>query len=396
MRIAIYETGSGFGGSAVSLYRIVKNLDRARFAPLVIVHGLGPKIHEIKAMGVEVRELDVLRPGKMLEKVLEKRENSLIGKIMANCAFYLVFIINNVVNGLKLCKMIRQNGIKLLHLNNGIHEGFAGLLAAWLTGIPCIAHVRGTEPLTRLEKATGKKLSRMITLNSRVFSEYKEEFGAEKVDFIFNGVDLESFTGVKALDFYEEFGIERQGPAIGTIARLVQGKGIDVFLRAAVEVLNETDGTVFFVVGDDPFEGQYERELKGLCRELGIEQRVIFTGWRSDVSRVLAALDVVVQVSTFPEGMSLTPIEAMALKKPVITSDVPGYTDTVVDGECGFVVPAGDHHALAGRILTLVNDKDLAHQMGEAGRERVEAFFDARVTVERVQEVYEDCLKGIG
>ncbi len=379
VNVLLYETGSGFGGSAVSLYRLVKCLDRERYTPHVVVHGVGPRIAEIQNAGVDVRRASLVYPF----------PQGTSGRVGRNVCFYGNFLVNTCTNAWRIARIIREKHIALVHLNNGIYEGFAALLAARLTGVPCMAHIRGTEPLTGLECRTGKWLSMIVTLNSHVENEYRSAFGSEKVCLIFNGVDLDAYEDVARGVLRAEYGLGQKGFLVGTIARLVPGKGISEFIEAASQVLKLLPDAKFVIVGNDPLGSDYPGDLKRRCRDLGIETNVIFTGWRNDVPSVLADLDVVAQVSTFPEGMSLTPIEAMALGKPVITSDVPGFTDTVVDGITGFIVPRGNITLLAERIVALATDPNRAQSMGAAARERVRDHFDVRMTVNKIERLYD-------
>jgi glycosyltransferase involved in cell wall biosynthesis len=382
MNVLLYETGSGFGGSAVSLYRLVKCLNRERFTPYVVVHGSGPRIIEIEAMGISVREVRFVVPF----------PQNASASIFRNINFYGNFVANTFANAWRIGNIIRKRKINLVHLNNGIYEGFPGLLAAKLTGVPCMTHIRGTVAITRLERLVGGWLTRIVTLNSYMENEYAKAFGPEKVCLVFNGVDLDGYEDVPHGTLRNEYGLDDDRLLIGTVARLVPGKGIPEFLTAASRVLKVLNNATFLIIGDDPFGGSFEKDQKRLCRALGIEGNVIFTGWRKDMPRVLADLDVVVQVSTFPEGMSLAPIEAMALGKPVITSDVPGYTDTVVDGVTGFIVPKGEANILADRIIELATDRNRAKSMGTLARARVKDRFDARMTVRMIERLYDECM----
>lgn len=383
MNILLYETGSGFGGSAVSLHRLVKYLNRERYSPCVVVHGLGPKLLEIRKIGIDLRTVSFVLPF----------PQNASGKVIRNIHFYGNLLVNASVNACRIASIIRKNGISLVHLNNGIYEGLAGLLAAKFTGVPCIAHIRGTETLTKLERSLGRWLKNIVTLNSYVENEYIKTFGPEKVSLIFNGVDLEAYENVPRGALRSEYGLDKECILIGTIARLVPGKGISEFLTAASRVLKIMNRVKFLVVGDDPFGGAYAEDQKRLCRDLGIERYVIFTGWRNDMPKVLSDLDVVAQVSTSPEGMSLTPIEAMALSKPVIATDVPGYTDTVLDGITGYIVPKGDTSLLADKILSLAKDPGQAISFGALGRKRVQEHFDVKITAKKIEYLYDHCAK---
>ena len=208
-------------------------------------------------------------------------------------------------------------------------------------------------------------------------------------------MDIEAFENVDKGKLRQEYQVPQDNFAVGTVARLVTGKGIPEYIKAAAEVIKDNKKATFFVIGDDPLLNRsFENDLKKMCSMHGLNSHVIFTGWRNDVIDLIAGLDLVVQFSTFPEGMSLTPIEAMALSKPVITSNVPGYTDTVEHGVTGFIVPSGDIHALSKRILEISMNRDFGYALGNNGRKKVETEFDVKRTVSRVQEIYRVVLDG--
>jgi len=390
-RILYYESGSGFGGSAVSLYRLIKHLDRESYFPYVLVHGVGPKIKQIEAMDVSVTELRFYHP----MPDLNGSNRGFSVSFIKNLCFYTNFLLNTLINASIIYATLKKNSIDLVHLNNGIIDNFPALIASRFCGIPCISHVRGTEPVTRIEKAFGKWVKKIITLNSEMYNLYKSLFGADKVSIVFNGVDIEAFEDVDRDKLRRDYQVPQEKFLIGTIARLVPGKGIPEYIKAASEVIKVNKNATFFVIGDDPLlERSFENDLKKMCSMHGLNSHVIFTGWRNDVIDLIAGLDLVVQFSTFPEGMSLTPIEAMALSKPVITSNVPGYTDTVEHGVTGFIVPSGDIHALSKRILEISMHRDFGYTLGNSGRKKVEAEFDVKKTVNRIQEIYRVVLDG--
>jgi glycosyltransferase involved in cell wall biosynthesis len=390
-KILYYESGSGFGGSAVSLYRLIKHLDKESYHPYVLVHGVGPRIKQIDAMDVFVTELRFYHP----IPDLNGSNRGFSAPFVKNLCFYTNFLLNTLINASIIYATLKKNSIDLVHLNNGIIDNFPALVAARFCGIPCISHVRGTEPVTRIEKVFGKWVKKVITLNSEMYNLYKSLFGADRACIVFNGVDIEAFEDVDRDKLRRDYQVPQENFLIGTIARLVPGKGIPEYIKAAAEVIKDNKKAAFFVIGDDPLlDRSFENDLKKMCSMLGLNSHVIFTGWRDDVIDLMAGLDLVVQFSTFPEGMSLTPIEAMALSKPVITSNVPGYTDTVEHGVTGFIVPSGDIHALSKRILEISMNRDFGYALGNNGRKKVETEFDVKKTVNRIQEIYSEILDG--
>jgi glycosyltransferase involved in cell wall biosynthesis len=144
------------------------------------------------------------------------------------------------------------------------------------------------------------------------------------------------------------------------------------------------------VVGAALFgEEDYTRHLHVLTGELGLEDAVEFTGFRTDVPQLVESMDILVHASILPEPFGQVVIEGMAAGKPVIATDGGGVTEIMVHGVTGLLVKMGDEKEMADAILQLLNDPALAQRMGEAGSRRVIDHFTIQRTADRVQSVYD-------
>lgn len=127
-----------------------------------------------------------------------------------------------------------------------------------------------------------------------------------------------------------------------------------------------------------------------------MQEEIIFTNWQSNIFEVINNFEILVQATTtFPEGFGLTIIEAMALKKPVIATNIPGPSDIVVDGENGFLVPPGDVKELSKKINFLLDNTSVSKRMGEKGRIVVKEKFDITKKVKIIEQIYENCLRKV-
>ena len=149
----------------------------------------------------------------------------------------------------------------------------------------------------------------------------------------------------------------------------------------------------FLVVGGDPFRvgDEYEARLTALCSQLGLEDRVHWTGQLSDVRPALEAMDVFVHPGT-PEPFGLVNIEAMAMGKPVVAFGHGALPEIVAHDETGILVPPDDIGALTGAVSRLLGDVPLSQRMGLAGRRRVEEYFGIERTVAELEAFYERML----
>ena len=383
--VLIIESGEGVGGSAFSMFRIIKYIDRSKYRMHAFVYYRTKVFADIEALGVPVTVLPIRAP--FPPRLPED------GTFRRCCRNYITvygnLFVEAVCNGLKLARFIRRNRISIIHCNNGFFENIAAVFAARLTGTPCVAHIRGTEPLMRIERYLNSWLRKAIVLNQQMLDEYADAFGSERVALVYNGVDLDLIDAAAGQKVREEFSIDDGTFSVGTFARIEAGKGIEEFIIAAAKASRSRDDLVFFIAGAASPGSRLDEEYRSLAAELGIGSRVIFAGWRDDAVHCMAAMDLILQVSTtYPEGMSLAPIEAMALSKPVIVTDNPGYANIVLDNQTGFVVPMGDTDRLAELICRLADDRGFARQLGRNGRRRVLEEFDYRIVARHVEDIY--------
>ena len=206
------------------------------------------------------------------------------------------------------------------------------------------------------------------------------------VETLYHGPDraeLARWTGVDGVR--EELGISENAPLIGTVANFKTHKGYPDLMTAAAAVCKELPAARFVLVGQGPLE----REIKARARELRIEDSVIFTGYREDVPRLMAAFDVFAMASLH-EGLSIALLEAMSLGKPPVVTRVGGLPEVVGTDE-GFVVEPADPKALASHIVTLLRDPELRERLGAGAKRRAESF-DISRTVARTEAIYGEIL----
>ena len=178
--------------------------------------------------------------------------------------------------------------------------------------------------------------------------------------------------------------IERTGrPVVLTVARLDEQKGHRYLLEAAAQIPEAQ----FVLTGDGPLRASLEAQ----ARSLGVEERVKFLGYRSDIADLLANCDVFVLPSLY-EGLPLSILEAMSAGKPVIATHIGGTDEAVIANETGLLVPPADSAALAAAIRSVLADRPLAQRLAAAGYTRVEQEFSAAKMVQQVIAVYDELL----
>jgi glycosyltransferase involved in cell wall biosynthesis len=216
---------------------------------------------------------------------------------------------------------------------------------------------------------------------------------SSKIRLIPNGVDLGAAPPeAAAAALRAELGIPAEAPVVGCLGRIRPWKGQRHFVQVAARLAPGLPDAVFLVVGGTLFPDpgrDYLAELKQQAQELGVADRVVFTGHRADPLVALSAMHVVVNCSeNEPFGRVL--IEAMACRRPVVAFRSGAVPEIIDDGNTGLLVAFGDVEAMAQAVLDLVRNPERAEAYGEAGRQRVAAYFSLASSTSRVQALYDE------
>jgi glycosyltransferase involved in cell wall biosynthesis len=215
------------------------------------------------------------------------------------------------------------------------------------------------------------KMDHVIAVSSSIVRKLEDEgrVGAP-VTLIYNGIDLERYDQqLPCCTLREEYGLPPEGPMVGVVARLEAEKGHPTLLDAWPHVLAEFPTATLLIIG----EGSRREALEAQAAGLGIASSVIFTGRRDDVPAVTKALDVAV-LPSYREAQGLTILEAMALSRPVVASNVGGIPEMISDGVTGLLVPPHEPVPLADAVVRLLRDHPLADTLGRAGHDRPRAL----------------------
>jgi len=175
---------------------------------------------------------------------------------------------------------------------------------------------------------------------------------------------------------------------VGYVGRLIPSKGLTYLLSAVKQIQFKHPNVVLLVVGDGP----QRTELEVMAKDAKI--RAIFAGWQAETPPFYALMDTFVLPSFF-EGLPNVVLEAMAMRKPVVATNVGGNADLVVNGENGFLVPVRDDGQIAFALNKLIENTDMRRRMGQVNRQMVEKIFSWDAVVPRVEKLYHS-LSGAG
>jgi len=290
---------------------------------------------------------------------------------------------------LRLRGVIKSRKIDVVHVTSG-YTAIAGTLASLWSKVPIIYTIQMPVQFSRKTKLFFAILGLRINLhiaasNAIAYSVDRGGFifPLRKIDqIIYYGVDLQRFKPLDSDNAKRLLGLYGY-TIVGSVGRLIPRKGYYYLLCAMPKIKETLPDAKIVLTGD----GEEERNLRLLARQLGIQKDVIFLGTRRDIPEVVSSFDVFV-LPSLSEGLGIVILEAFALGKPVVASKVEGIPEMVINVENGFLVPPGDSDALAEKIITLLKDPELAARLGQNGRRLVEEKFNVDDMVKKYESLY--------
>jgi glycosyltransferase involved in cell wall biosynthesis len=362
------------GGGESHLLSLVENLDRNVFDPVVLSFTDGPMIDRLQQMGVQTHIIPTEKPFD-------------VGKWGA------------------VKRLLVQESADIVHAH-GTRACSNVLRPARSLNIPLVYTVHGwsfhpdQNPLVRRVRVLGEKyLTSKAAVNISVSASNKETGVQHIRDFrsevISNGIDRKRFSsegrspaGVFG-DIRAELGIPQDAVLVLFIARFTSHKQPLTLMRAFRACLTVLPDMRLLLVGD----GDQKTEGLRLAKEWGLESRIGFLPFRNDVPDILAAADIFVLPSLW-EGLPIGLLEAMAMGKAVIATDVDGTREVVQDGRNGLLIPAGDIPALTAALIGLGGNEAKRNKLRAAARETVREQYDAEQMTRKIERVYCDVLAG--
>ncbi len=292
----------------------------------------------------------------------------------------------------KLISLIKKHNVNIIHTHD-VRSDFMGLIAGKMLGIPVVTSVHGwigRSLKERIHDFFDKLIVRFastIIANSKAMQRYlvRLKIQERKVRTIHNAVDLSNFMSAEGSESTKmELGLNSGFPIIGTVGRLDVEKGHEILLEAAQEVIQSCPEAAFVIAGQGPIES----DLKKTAEKLKLSQRVTFTGYFRNLSKILGIMDIFV-LPSLSEGLPLTLLEAMAAGKPIVATDVGGVPELIINGQTGLLVKSRSARELSKAILELVQNKEKARGLGEKAREAVLNNFSSEVMIKKLEDVYE-------
>jgi glycosyltransferase involved in cell wall biosynthesis len=378
--VEVLATGSN-GGAQEHVYSLLTRLDPARYDVTVISLSEGSSVRRLRNAGFDVMVID--EPDDTLAAI------SLAGLLAERPP--------QVIHD----HMYRA---EIVGTRAALALGEAGLPRPYVISTVHSSRVRSTED-RELLRALTPHIDRLIAVSKAIVRKIEAEGrqGAP-VELIYNGVDLERYNHQEACcTLPEEYGFAEGTPLVGVVARLEPEKGHATLLEAWPSVLERVPAARLLVIG----EGSQREVLEAKAEALGLlgeacegdrcvgtrharpGAKVVFTGRRDDVPAVTAALDVAV-LPSYREAQGLAILEAMALSRPVVATNVGGIPEMIEHERTGLLVAPHDAPAMAAAIVRLLLDHPLADTLARAGHDLVHDRFCVERMVEAIQTLYDE------
>ena len=302
------------------------------------------------------------------------------------------------VRALVQCRNLLKSLMPSIVHTHGGTAGFYGRIAAVIAHVPHIVHTYHGIHYLHWKKSLKRFIFHLtdrmlVVITDMILCVTEDDFNLalrsglvkkNKSLIIKNGIDVKRFA-VSQLQKRRMTHPEKksQTVVVGTIGRLHEQKGHKYFLEAARIILSEYPETRFHIVGD----GDLREQLEQLAIQLGIIRSVQFLGSRIDIPEQLGRMDIFV-LSSLWEGLPIVLLEAMAARKPIVSTSVNGIPEILQDGKSALLVPSRDSNALAAAIKILIQNNVLSKRISDCAYRLVCQKYDIKIMISRTEDVY--------
>ncbi|PKN13218.1 MAG: hypothetical protein CVU69_02640 [Deltaproteobacteria bacterium HGW-Deltaproteobacteria-4] len=378
IKVLYLSHSSTLNGGEISLLTLLKNLDRDRVEPLVVLPGEGPLCSEIEALGI-----------RMIDSSLDRWIRYSWDHLPADGL--------TTQRVARLVEIIQSEQIDIVHSNSSvIHEGGLG---AKLAGVRHVWHIHETltdhpelVPLLDLPlilHGIDYLSDAVVTVANTVQQQFRDVGVTEKLRTVYNGIDSALFDKLEGSSIRDELRISRDKILVVSVGAVTERKGYPHLLKAAEIICGQRSDVHFLWVG--PLLGKERPAFEEAISNCGLQDVFTHLDFRRDIPQILKFSDLYV-LPSLNEAFPLVILEAMAAGKPVVATCCGGTSESVEDGNTGYLVPVANSEALAEKILVLASNQGLREAMGQRGREVFERKFSAETYARRMEELYEHLL----
>ncbi|CAM3322961.1 MULTISPECIES: glycosyltransferase family 4 protein [Paenibacillus] len=385
MKVAFYNHTSAISGAEISLLLTAKHLTRAEpilFAPE------GELLQKARDQGLEVVALPSYR-----------------ARMTRNPFLLLIYVMGMLLAGWRLALLMKKSGVDLIHANS-IRAGIMAGMFRWYHRIPVVWHVRDMPPEGMMgrviRKFAGSSAGALIGISEPVLQAMEHPSLTGKCHLVHNGVEIKPFRAEERQSIRErirrELGTPQEAEVMAIIGQIAPWKRQEDAIEALSRFFREGRQAYLWIVGEAKFRQEnedYLTSLKEKARSLGLEQHVIFTGFREDVLEICCGADLLLLCSD-REPFGRVVIEAMSQGTPVVGTRGGGVPEIIEHGKSGLMYETGNIDELKHNIRLLLDDPQNRAMLSRGGQERAEERFSIMQTSHRVELIYQQLLTKSG
>lgn len=398
-RVLYVERPFQVGGSVISLYELVKRLDKSLFEPIVLFHGPNPYRQKFWELGVETITLSDQVPkaitGEGIRDIAANldRYHQVLGNGYRTAKQWYLVAKKDFPLARRVAGLIRAKNIALVHHNGCLARNRDTILAGLQTNVAQVVHVRTLHAFGQWEKLLARSVDFFVYI-SRAVEQFYQDLGIPPYlgKVVHNPFDVSAFSAANhSVRLRQELGVDKDDFLISNVGRIDWWKGQDDFIEALAKVANSNPQVKGAIIGspEPTVESQlYYKKLQHLVAALQLEGKVIFTGFRSDIPALMAASNVVVHSASVPEPFGRVIVEGMAAGRPVIATAAGGVLDIIQPSVNGLLVPPRAPGQMAEAILRLMNNPQEARAMGQCAQQYVQENFSAERHVKKIEGIY--------
>jgi glycosyltransferase involved in cell wall biosynthesis len=298
-------------------------------------------------------------------------------------------------DSLAVAHQIQQAGADIVHFSDE-KAAYHNSLAARLARTRIVCHLRVSYPqLSFRQRLCLLPVQSFIFVSKEARQTFALKLPDRKARVVYDAVEIPDLgTAENNAAVRRELGIPLECPLVGMVARVSPQKDYFTLASAAVDVLEKHPDARFLIVGDNSLVDLNRRhyaEVEQKLKDLGIAGQFIFTGHRTDVTRLIAAMDICV-LCTHREGFPLSILEVMAMRRPVIATAVGGIPEIVMPGITGYLHQHENSKELASAIDSLIEDSEEASRLGLAAYEHVRQNYSRQKFADEMSKAYSDVM----
>lgn len=306
----------------------------------------------------------------------------------------------NLLTILKLISIISKKGIHIVH-SQGARADFFARVAVRATHRPYLVSTIQM-PVEGYNVSVLRK--RFYLFFDRFFERYVDHFivvsdslkrtiakdhqvDLNKISKVYNGIELDVYKpdvlGHSSKEIKENIGIKSGDFVLGAVGRLIWQKGFEDLICSLPQIVKMHPEVKLLIVGDGPLR----KSLQELAKGLNVNDSIFFTGFRNDLKEILSSIDLLI-IPSLLEGFPMITLEAMAMEKPIIATNIDGITEQITNEKDGILVPPKEPNEIAKAIMKLFLNQEGARRMASAARKKVEHQFSVKKMIAETEKVY--------